>query len=266
MSTATTNERERIGGNNPPETSIAEHLAEQYQDLEDEVLALAVSANKVKNIDIQTDEDALKVASVVKAAQLVDAKVEVARTREKAPHLARGKEVDAFFHAWSHTSRDPAEMGRVTRIMAALNKKLRTYQETKNAATRARREAEDKRQREIEEAARRRAEEGRAAGKPDEVAEAANDAFAELAAMRDRALARKRAQEAQVRAPEGDLLLSSSEHWVFDVEDLRKVDLNSLRDHLPEAAIHSAIRAFVAKGGRSLDGVRIYQETRSIVR
>lgn len=54
--------------------------------------------------------------------------------------------------------------------------------------------------------------------------------------------------------------------WTFDGFDREKLDLEALRQHLPEEAVKSAIRSYIAAGGRNLRGVSIYEEARAVVR
>lgn len=54
--------------------------------------------------------------------------------------------------------------------------------------------------------------------------------------------------------------------WTFDGYDRAKLDLEALRQHLPDEALQQAIRSFIRAGGRNLRGVSIYEDAKAVVR
>ena len=54
----------------------------------------------------------------------------------------------------------------------------------------------------------------------------------------------------------------------WDYSDLNRVtiDLEALRQHLPEAAIIGAVKSYIKAGGRELRGVHIFENTRNRTR
>ena len=55
--------------------------------------------------------------------------------------------------------------------------------------------------------------------------------------------------------------------WDFTITDLDALPLDAvLRPHIPRDAIDKAVRAYVKAGGRELDGARIFENTKSVVR
>lgn len=54
--------------------------------------------------------------------------------------------------------------------------------------------------------------------------------------------------------------------WVFDSLDRQKLDLETLRAHIPVDALEQAVRSFIRAGGRDLRGVKIFETTTAVVR
>jgi hypothetical protein len=130
-------------------------------------------------------------------------------------------------------------------------------------------------------AAKKRAEEAAAEARKKSAAEAAatinaNAAtkVADAAETRlDRAVATERqasrlenhaeAAPAELARTRGDFgsVSTLQRKWTGELENRKTLDLEKLREHLPEAALEQAIRAFVAAGGRALRGARIFEDT-----
>lgn len=255
----TENPRAVIGDNKPP---LAEVLADRTAALRKEVDDLAAKANAwPKNaagtlVKVATEEGLEVVADLVKSARSIARRADEMRQAEKAPYLAAGREVDGWFGAIT---------ARLDRIGSAFQGLADTFTREKAAEERQRREEQARLLREEEERARAAAE---AARRPTTAAkhEAKADAAAERAAD----------AEAFAAAPVADLVaptVSSSgvkaaakTEWVGEIVDLGKVDLEPLRYLLKRDAIEAAIRQFVKNGGRSLGGVRIFEEVRASIR
>lgn len=78
-------------------------------------------------------------------------------------------------------------------------------------------------------------------------------------------LAKKPAELARVRGEAGSVSTLRT-YWTFDQLERADLDLEALRQHLPADALATAVRGFIAAGGRSLAGVRIYETTETLTR
>ena len=76
------------------------------------------------------------------------------------------------------------------------------------------------------------------------------------------------AKAAQLHTTRGDYGSSSSLRTFWDFTDLDRgaLDLEALRQHIPQDALEKAVRAYTKAGGRELRGVRIFKNTKSVVR
>lgn len=100
----------------------------------------------------------------------------------------------------------------------------------------------------------------RAAARTMDAATAAEDSAAKLAkqaAAPVKDLSRTRGQIGQS---------GLRQSWTFDGYDRAKLDLEALRQHLPDEALQQAIRSFIRAGGRNLRGVSIYEDAKAVVR
>ena len=152
-----------------------------------------------------------------------------------------------------------------------LRSRLTIYERAKAAEERRRREAEERHQREEAERLRREADEKAQAAQTDSDLDDAVQA--EAAAGDADSDAIRAAQAADAKASDmhktrGDYGAQSSLRTFWDFTDLDrdKVDLETLRHHLPVDAIEKALRSYIKAGGREIDGARIFENTRSVVR
>lgn len=214
--------------------------------------------------EIENDEVCGKIQEHIKELTVGSSTTEKFRVVAKAPYLNGGKAVDGFFN----TSKDKLEKAK-----DVLNARVTVY-------LRKKREEEDRRRREEERLAREEAERARIAA--EEAAAAMEDEAqmeaaiaADNEARQREADAAQRFREASMNAAEmsrtrssGGTVASLRTKWVHDeaTVNFASIDLEELRSHLPEKAIHQAIRSFIDKGGRKLEGVRIYEDTKAVVR
>ena len=70
---------------------------------------------------------------------------------------------------------------------------------------------------------------------------------------------------AQSRGVEGSTA-SLRTVWKGELIDRAALDLESLRQHLPESALQQAINSYVRAGGRTLKGAKIYEHSESVIR
>ena len=122
-------------------------------------------------------------------------------------------------------------------------------------------------------AERREAEKAAAAAKKEIRAETRNETEAAEAATR----ADKKADKSETRANETPAALSRVRgeagsvsslrtYWTFRNLDRRTVNLEALRHHLPVDGLESAVRSYIAAGGRELAGVEIFEDSQTVTR
>lgn len=242
------------GHNLPPDPieALRERLRDDHADKLRRADDLLVGAGRVPDV-IADDEVAGKVADFIKQIAAHMKILDHARVTEKEPHLSAGRAIDGLFGAPVKALDD---------AKAKVNRRLAAYLQAKEEAERHRREEEARLAR--EEAERKAAEAAalEAAGRVDQ----ADVAMAE--AQIAEAMATQTATATDHTRTRGDYgaVSTLTKAWTFDVEDRAKIPLDPLRPYLPVAAVDSAIRAFIKAGGRSLSGVRIYQEAKALTR
>lgn len=69
----------------------------------------------------------------------------------------------------------------------------------------------------------------------------------------------------RIRGEEGSVL-TTRHVWLGQMKDRATLDLEALRQHIPEAALHTAVQSFVDAGGRQLRGSHIFEDTQVQVR
>jgi ribosomal protein L9 len=209
------------------------------------------------------------------------------RIAEKEPFLAGSRAVDSFFLPIKE---------RAAEVLGALNGELGKFLQRKEAAIRAKRDAEARRAREEQdrrnaeaEAARRREAEERARvealereARTKEAAAARKkleglqekrdfaEAVADGAGVHVRAAeARAEASPSSIARTRGDSSLGTlRREYDFVIEDVAKIPLEELRDFIRIEDIEKAVRAMVRVHGdkRTLPGVRIFEDTKANIR
>ena len=188
-----------------------------------------------------------------------------------------GRTVDTFFKRLA----DPLDKAKAT-----LQDRLTLYERAKAAEERQWREEAARREREeaqrlqaiADERERRAAEELERAADTDadlddatEAEDEARQAEAEARQADADAVVAERAANAKAAAlhtTRGDYGSSSSLRTFWDFADLDRgaLDLDALRLHIPLDGLEKAIRAYIKAGGREMRGVRIFKNTKSVVR
>lgn len=248
------NDRARMGGNNPP-LSLPERLALNYETLSERVADILTKARDEIPTEIKTDEENSKIGDIVKGIRSILRDIETSKDTEKRPHLDANRDIEAFFKSLAE---------RLTKGRDVIERRGKTYLDQKAADERRRREeaaaaAADEADRKFREA--QTAEE---VGKTvhAEIAldqAAAADSRAELA----RAAAEERpADLARTRLAGGGVSTLKTE-WNFEITDREKIPLDRIGHFFADAEISKAVRAFVKGGGRSLPGVRIFEDTKA---
>ena len=250
----------QIGDNLPPDDAdpLRDRLAETHAPLiarRDELLAAIERAPE----SIDDDETAGKMGDFSQKSIAACLKaLEGTRVAEKEPYLSGGRSVDGFFHSVAA----PLEKGK-----KRIDARRKDYLDRKAAEERKARIEAERIAREEAEAAARAAAEAAAKIKEEQDLDAA--IAAEHAANKAKADAEKAAKAAaakpadlsRTRGEQGSVS-SLKQIWLFADLDRGALDLEALREHLPIKALEQAVRSFVAAGGRELDGVRIYEDTR----
>lgn len=254
MDTATIDPRLTIGGNNPP--PLREILAERFARTSMEIDQLAKRADGAPK-KVVDDEQFGAVGDIAKDARTLSKSIEEKRKVEKEPFLQGGRDVDAFFGTLTD---------RVKRIADTLQARADEYARAKAAEERRKREeearrlaAEEQRQREI---AEREAERNRptASAKHEDRANYAQERAAAAAAG-----AEARAAELTRTRSAAGTVASARTSWDFEITDIGKVPLDTLRPFIKREHIEQAIRSFVRinKDAVPLEGVRIFENVKA---
>lgn len=248
-----------IGHNNPPTDAelFAERMQEKHGQLLDRINALLEDARNVPN-EVTDDAGANQLADLVKNITKATKDADAVRVDEKEPYLSMGRVVDAFFKTRAADALGSAKTN--------VNRPLTAYLERKAAEERARLAEEARKAREKAEAEAKIAADLEAAK-----LKTASDAALEQAAMTE---ARAAKLELQAEAKPAALSKVSSgqstaglrTRWVGEVLSREDLNLEALRQHLPADALQKALNSFIAAGGRTLNGARIYEQTEAVVR
>lgn len=237
-----------IGHNAAPDLPpVVARLTDEHADLtkrRDELLAAAARVPAT----IDSAALAANLTDFIKQIGAAVSKADATRKAEKEPFLEGGRQVDAFFKGVT----DPLD-----RAKKAMTDRLTAWQ----------RKVADEERRAREEAARKAAEE---AEKKAAAAKTESDLDAAIAAEQTAhdAAAATEVKAADLSRTRGDYGAVSSLRttWEHEVLDIREIDLEALRPHIPVGAIDQAIRGFIKAGGRELKGARIFQNTTAVVR
>lgn len=214
--------------------------------------------------EFEDDDEVGRGMDFIKQLSAAIKDADAARRSAKEPYLEGGRIVDTFFKGVS----EPLDKAK-----REVNKRVRDFKILQEKIERDRRREEERKAREEED--RRRKEAAEALRKMESEREFQDG----LAKQEDAELAAAEAAKAskEAAAPAADLTRSRGEYgsvgslrtvWVHDEESLDRdeIDLEALRHHLPEKAIHQAIRSFIKAGGRHMPGVRIYEDRVAVVR
>lgn len=240
-----------IGHNNAP---LKELLQDVYRGLRGDVASLLDDLIAVDG-PITSDDANAQAADFIKAATALAKRSEDAREQEKKPFLDAGRDVDAFFKELS---------APVLTAKASVYKHVTAYLDAKVKAERAAQAEAERVAR--EEAARKLAE--AEAQKDTAKADAALDAAVRLEGYADQAakvVAMRPSELAKTTTTSGVTTTLKTE-WAFEIEDAKRIPLDALRPYLDLAAIEKAIRAAVKMGTRELPGVRIFEQSKAVVR
>ncbi len=261
-----------IGDNRPPDDAdpLRDRLTETHGDLvKRHAFLCSIERDRIPEV-IEDDATNKDVNDYISDLTKCTKALEGARVAEKEPFLTAGRSVDGFFH----------------KLQTSLNDIKTTANAASTIFGRKKRDAERKRRAEEERLAREAAEQAR------QEAEALDDAM--MAAQADQVDTEKAldiAVEAENRAAQAKADLVKAERateasaaelsrgksdkgtgfglvtwWDYRGLDRSAIDLEALRQHLPEAAIISAVKSFINAGGRELRGVHIFENTRNRTR
>ncbi len=252
-----------IGDNLPPDDAdpLRERLAEEYVDLSRRCDALLAGVENVPLV-VEDAESAGKVGDYIKQLAACHKNAESHRKKEKEEYLDGGRNVDGWFKLITEP---------LAKVKKDIERRLTLYQrEVMIEERRIREEA----QRKADEASRlaeielRKAEaaikEEADLGKAIEAEERALQAEADAIKAQEAAIA-KAAELTRTRGDYGSVA-SLRTRWTGVLTDRATLDLEALREHLPEEALEKAIRSFVKAGGRELAGARVYEDTTTVVR
>ena len=265
-----------IGHNRPPPDAeqISDRLAEAHAEVVKRQAELLDALKRAP--ETVYGGNAGQVTDFIKQIAAATKHINVARTVEKEPFLNGGRTVDTFFKRLA----DPLDKAKAT-----LQDRLTIYERARgNEERRVREEAariereEAQRLQAIADERERAAREVERAADTDATLDHAIEADA--AARQAAAAARQadadavvaervaKAKAAQLHTTRGDYGSSSSLRTFWDFADLDRgaLDLDALRLHIPLDGLEKAIRAYIKAGGREMRGVRIFKNTKSVVR
>lgn len=248
-----------IGHNNPP--TDAEILAEQFNEKHGEAIKHAdelIAAVDRMPKEITDHETAKKVTTLIAQITKAAGGIDKIRSAEKEPYLTKGRLVDGFFKTFTD---------KLATAKTYANRPLTKFLQDEAEKERKRREEEAERQR--KEAADKLAEAAAAeqAGNGLTAQETMKEALkTEKAADKlEKSIAGNPAALAQTRTETGNMA-SLRTAWVGQIIDRAELDLEALRQYLPESALQTAVNAFVKDGGRTLKGATITQTSTAVAR
>lgn len=254
-----TTDQAMMGHNNPPTDAeiLRETLEEKNRDLLDRAKQLIEAAERAP-ATIEDDETEGRITDFIKQIMNCTKSIESVRVQEKEPYLTLGRVVDGFFKTKTNDL-DKAKM----KVKRTLDDRLRwkAEQERKRREEEARKLREEA-ERQAEEAARLEAEQK--ANSADESWNKAINTDSHATRVQQSA-GDKLAKLAQSRGSEGSMA-SLRTVWKGELVDRAALDLEALRQHLPQDALQQAINSFVKAGGRELKGARIFEHSESVVR
>ena len=258
-----------IGHNRPP---MREIMADQNEDLSVHLEAenhdlvarrdeLLDAATRVP-AEVDDDETAGKIGDFVKQLSAAIKEADTRRVGDKAPALDAGRRIDGFYRPI---------IDALDKAKTDITRRLTVYQRRKAEEERVAREKEARLA--AEEAARKEAEaaaQRAAAISEDETQEAVAATQAAKEANADAVAAAKHAganaaDRSRARGGLGSVS-SLTTFWTFADLDRAKLDLESLRQHLSQDALEKAVRSLIKTGVHKLDGVRIFEDSRTSVR
>jgi len=254
----------QTGHNGPPadEDILRQSLLETNGDLVSRVDALMDSMTRTPEVVDASNAGA--VGDFIKQLTGANKESDSRRKATKEPYLAGGRTVDGFFK-----SLDSKLLDAKKKMENRLDVHLRAVAE----AERKQREEEARLQREEAARLQREADEKAAslATETDlDTAVAAEETATQANADAVQAEKSASANAADMSRTRGDYGSVSSLRTfrTFDEKSVKResLDLETLRDHLPAAALEQAIRSFIKAGGHTLKGVHIFEDTKTVVR
>jgi len=249
--------------NNPPtdEELIRERLSMDYGSLIERQAELLEGVPNVPEV-IETEEDCEKVADYLKQMKIAAKEADGFRADEKEPHNLAGKTIQAWFK----------DLGNpLTAYVTKFTFRIKTYHDKKLAVERIKREeAEHIARAEAEEAAKKAREAEEAASNDETLADAVIAAEAAGKAQKDADKATKAASASsnvitKVKSASG-VTTSMSTFMNFRNLNMATIDLDVLRPFISQDVIEKAIRAAIRNEIRNINGVEIFEDTRSRVR
>lgn len=243
-------------GHNSGSIPISEILASDYEELAEKIAA-ALDEARALPADVENDEHVEAVTRVVKRVRTLATYAEDRRKAEKEPHLQAGRDVDAFFKVFNE---------KLEKTKQILERRVTAYLAKKAAEERARREEEERKAREEMERKMREAQEAESAKRSLD-AEVALDSAAQAEQKADEyARAATAAVQDLARTKTEAGTAGLKKEWTFQIDDLSKVDLNALRQFIPQSAIEQALRAAIRVGVRQVGGVTIFETEKATFR
>ncbi len=240
---------------------LRQNLAEKHLDLVARTDQLIAATDRAP-AEIADEDTARKISDFIKQLMAAHKNAEAARVAEKEPHLEAGRVVDGWFKRLT----DPLATGK-----KMIEGRLTIYQRKKAEAERRTREEAERQAREAAEAAARAQAAAEAAMRSEtdlQAALAAEATAKQAAADAESAAKAAAAKPAELSRSRGDYgaVASLRTFWDFADLDREAIDLDALRPYLATAAVEQAVRGAIKAGVRSIRGVRIFENTSTVVR
>lgn len=254
--------------NNPPPENQREELEDANEDLLKRKTELLDAVDRMPK-EIETDEMQGKFIDQIKLIKSCAKEAKNRQVTDKAYWLEGGRTVDGFYK--------PIEADLTAQAKRLENGPLRAYQRKKYDEEQARLRAERLEAERIAEEERRAAEAAAKLATSDEDIE---EAIVAEERAEDAAQEAEKATEAAA-APTADLTrthatyggkASSSKKATFKIDNLNKVDLETLRPFIQAEAIEKAIRAYMkvhtgpAKNIPEIKGITFFDDFKTTVR
>jgi len=250
----------------------AQEAAEQRRREAEAAARAAEEAAAKRRAEIEAQERAAaeRLAAIKREEEEAAARRKAAEEAAAEAGRKRDAEVRAAKAAEEKLKREAAEAERRAEEERKAAEKAARLAEAEEEARRIQadkeaKEAQRQAERDAEEAARAAKAAERDAGRAERDADRAASQEHAAQAKERRVETAKPAEFARTRGDYGGLATLRRE-WTYANIDRAKIDLETLRHHLPEEALGRAVRSFIDAGGRSLEGVDIFEDDSASVR
>lgn len=243
-----------IGHNNPPsEKEILEQRLLDYKEISNDIDSLSKKDIPAK---IETPAIAGEITAHIKTIKEVGKKVTNIHKDEKAIYIECGRVVDAWKKQWETKIDALVSIASIPLLAYQAEEERKERERQLEIARKAREEAEK-----LAAEAEAHAKEG-IEDTANELMSAAIDSEQKADMIQQSSLCVK----AHTRSENG-AVSSTSKVWTGVIESIAALDLEKLRQYIPQDALERAVKAYAKDTkGADLRGARIYQEAKLNIR